>query len=116
MWQNCCSTEIKFAKGTSYIIKLLNGTDYLKLRILGLLKKSTHLYCAWASQVVLMVKNLPASAGDARDTGLIPGLERSPRVGNGNPLQYFCLENSMDSGAWQVPVHGVTKNQIQLSN
>ena len=45
-----------------------------------------------------MVKNLPASAGDARDTGSIPELERSPGVGNGNPLQYSCLENSIDRG------------------
>ena len=52
------------------------------------------------------VKNLPANAGD---TGLIPGLGRSPGEGNGNPLQYFCLENSMDRGAWQATVHGVAK-------
>ena len=45
-----------------------------------------------------MVKNLPASAGDARDAGSIPELERSPGVGNGNPLQYSCLENSIDRG------------------
>ena len=44
-------------------------------------------------------KNLPASAGDARDSGSIPGLGRSPGVGNGNPLQYFCLGNPMDRGA-----------------
>ena len=53
-----------------------------------------------------VVKNLPASVGDARDTGLIPGLGRCPRVGNGNPLQYSCLENSMDRGAWRATVHG----------
>ena len=45
-----------------------------------------------------MVKNLPANAGETRDVGLIPGLGRSPRVGNGNPLQYSCLEKSMDTG------------------
>ena len=47
-----------------------------------------------------MVKNLPDNAGDVRDKGLIPGLERSPGVGNGNPPQYFCLKNPMDRGAW----------------
>ena len=47
-----------------------------------------------------VVKNLPANAGDTRDVGLIPGLGRSPRTGNGNPLQYSCLENSMDRGVW----------------
>ena len=50
----------------------------------------------------LAVKNPPADAGDARDAGLIPGLERSPGVGNGNPLQYSCLEISRDRGAWRV--------------
>ena len=58
-----------------------------------------------------MVKNLSASAGDARDAGLIPGLGKSSGVGNGNPFQYACLENSMDRGAWRAIVHGVTKSQ-----
>ena len=59
------------------------------------------LYMWCISQVVLVVKNLPASAGDVRDTGLIPRSERSTGVGNGNPLQYSCLENPMDGGAQQ---------------
>ena len=61
----------------------------------------------WASQVVLVIKNLPTNAGDIRDSGLIPGpgSGRSPGVGHGNPLQYFCLENPMDRGAWQATVH-----------
>ena len=54
---------------------------------------------AWASQVALVVKNQPVNAGDARDAGSIPGLGRSPGEGNVNPLQYSCLENSMDRGA-----------------
>ena len=62
-----------------------------------------------ASQVVLVVKNPPANAGDARDMGLISGPGRSPRKGNGNLLQYFSLENSMDRGAWWATVHGVTR-------
>ena len=57
-----------------------------------------------------MVKNLPARAGDARDEVSIPGWGRSPEGGNGHPLQYSCLENSMDRGAWQATVHGVTKS------
>ena len=64
---------------------------------------------------MLLVKNLPASAGDTRDVGLIPGLGRSPRVGNGNSLQYSCLENSMDRGAWWAIAHGVTKSRTRLS-
>ena len=53
-----------------------------------------------------MVKNLPANAGDAREEGFHPGSERSPGGGCANPLQYFCLENPMDRGAWQATVHG----------
>ena len=52
-----------------------------------------------------MVKNLPAKAGEVRDAGSIPGLGRSPGEGNGNPLQYSCLENPMDRGAWRATVH-----------
>ena len=58
-----------------------------------------------------MVKNPPASAGDAGDVGLMSGLGRSPRGGNGNPLQYSCLGNPMDRGAWQTTVNGLVKSQ-----
>ena len=58
-----------------------------------------------------VVKNPLANSGDARDTGSIPGLGRFPGGGNGNPLQYSCLENPMDRGAWRATVHGVTKSQ-----
>ena len=61
-----------------------------------------------------MVKNLPANTGDVRDAGLIPGSGRSPGGGQGNPLQYSCLENPMDRGAWWTTVHGVAKSQTQL--
>ena len=54
-----------------------------------------------------MVKNLPASTGDEKDSDSISGLGRSPGAGNGNPFQYSCLENSMDRGGWQATVHGV---------
>ena len=67
------------------------------------------------TQVALVVKNRPASAGDARDVGLIPGPGRSPGVGNGNPLQYSCLGNSMDRGAWWGTVPGVAKSWTRLS-
>ena len=63
-----------------------------------------------ASQVVLVVKNLPTNAGDVRDVGSVPGLGRSPGEGLGNPLQYSHLKNSMDIGAWQAMVHGVIKS------
>ena len=54
-----------------------------------------------------MVKNLPVNAGDIRDMGSIPGLGRPPGEGHGNPLQYSCLENPIDRGAWWATVHGV---------
>ena len=58
-----------------------------------------------------MVKNLPANAGAAGYTGWIPGLGRSPGGGNGNPLQYSCLENPMDRGAWRATVHVAAKSR-----
>ena len=76
-------------------------------------KKRGYVYTK-ASQVVLGVKNLAAKAGNIRDMGSIPGLGRSPGEGNGNPLQYSCLENPMDRGAWWVTVHRATKSQTQL--
>ena len=66
-----------------------------------------------ASQVVLVVKNPPANAGGA---GSIPGWGRFPGEGNGDPLQYSCLENPMDRGAWQAIVHVVAKSRTQLSD
>ena len=62
--------------------------------------------------MALVVKNPPANAGDTGYLGSIPGLRRFPGVGNGNLLQYSCLEDSMDRGTWQATVHGVTKSQI----
>ena len=73
-------------------------------------------YNVWASQVTPMIKNLPANARDTRDTGSIPEMGRSPGVGNGNPFQYSCLENSMDKGTWWATVHGAAKSQTQLSD
>ena len=63
-----------------------------------------------------VVKNPPANAGDAGKVDSIPGLGRSPGVGNGNPLQYSCLENSMDRGTWWATVHEVRKNWTQQSS
>ena len=64
-----------------------------------------------ASQLALVVKNLPSSAEDVRDEGSIPGSGRSPDGGHGNPLQYSCLENPIDRGAGQATVHEVVKSQ-----
>ena len=79
-----------------------------KCKVLVALRES------WVSKVVLEVKNPPASAGDRRDMNLIPELGRSPQVGNGTLLQYTCLENSMNRGAWRATVHRVAKSQTWL--
>ena len=89
-------------------------------------EKGALLHCWWeckliqspwrtrASQVVLVVKNLPANARDIRAAGLIPGSERSPGGRHSNPLQYSCLENPMDRGVWWATAHGVTKSWTRL--
>ena len=72
-------------------------------------------YC-YGFPVALLVKNPSANTGDRRDSGSIPGLGRSPGVGNGNPTWYSCLENPMDRGAWRATVHGSAKTQTRTSN
>ena len=69
-----------------------------------------------ASQVVLGIKNPPANSGDIRRADWIPGLERFPGEGTGKPVQYSCLGNSMDRGAWRAAVHGVTMSRTLLSS
>uniref|UniRef100_A0AC11E9P4 Solute carrier family 66 member 2 n=1 Tax=Ovis aries TaxID=9940 RepID=A0AC11E9P4_SHEEP len=66
------------------------------------------------SQVALVIKNIPANEGDLRDASLVPGLGRSPGEERGNPLQYSCLENPMDRGAWRAIVHRVAKSWTPL--
>ena len=68
-----------------------------------------------ASHVALGIKNLPSYAGEVRDVGSIPGLGGSPGGGHGNPLQYSCLGNPMDRGAWRATVHRAVKSRTQLS-
>ena len=68
-----------------------------------------------ASQVALVVKNLPTMQ-ETRDAGSLPGLGRSPGLGNGNPLQHSCLGNAMNRGAWRATVHGAIKSWTQVSN
>ena len=86
-------------------------------------RPNTHLLCktffsflVFDSQVALVVKNLPANAAGLRFPDSNPGLGRSPRGGNGNPLQYSCWENSMHRGAWWATVHGVAKSRTWLND
>ena len=69
-----------------------------------------------ASQLALVVKNPSANAGDTGDSGSIPGSGRSPGKGNGIPLQYSCLDNPMDRGAWWATVDRVAKSWTQLAH
>ena len=73
----------------------------------------TPTFLPWSS---LVAQRLKASACNAGDLGSVPGLGRSPGEGNGSPLQYSCLENPMDGGAWWVTVHGLAKSRTQLSD
>ena len=82
----------------------MHPTSYAKILIKGYYR------CLLGSPGGTMVKISPANAGDIRDMGSVPGLRRSPGGGHGNPLQYSCLENPMDRGAWQATVHGVAKS------
>ena len=79
-------------------------------------QKCLYLYWggSWASQVALMVKTLPANAGDKTEAGSILGLGRSPGGRHGNPLQYSCIKYPMNRGGWQATVHGVTKSWTWL--
>ena len=92
------------AKGTGSLVPIF--TESMKQGNLGTAHSlPINLFCMCFLPLFpdgTVVKNLPANVGDARDTGLISGLGRSPGVGNGNPLQYFCLENPIDRGAWWV--------------
>ena len=71
---------------------------------------SCSLFLSWPAHPQAL-KNLPANAVDKRDVGSIPGLERSPEGGHDNPVQYSCLKNPMDRGAWWATVHRVSKSQ-----
>ena len=92
----------------SPLSKVMFGTVFWSLININLIKKKDFLGVAVA-------KNSPANPGDTGATCSIPELGRTPGEGNGNPLEYSCLENSMDRGAWQATVHGLTRCQTQLS-
>ena len=105
----------------SYLSRLTSSSIHNMLLMVQLLMdhpRSAHLLYlvrfAWASQVPLVVKNLPASAADIRGVGSIPGLGRSPGGEHGNSLQYSCLENPMDRGDGWAVVHRITQRWVWL--
>ena len=91
-----------------------NGNDSSSFFLLRTAMCCGHWYRV--SQMALLVKNPSADVGDIRDVGSIPGSGRSPGGGHGNPLQYSCLKNPMDGGAWRAIVHGVAKVGQDWSN
>ena len=97
----------------------LNWTEGCQTWCIIWRQQTSHLLTSYSTrrafQVVRVVKNLPASAGDVKDVGSIPELGRSPGRGYGNPLQYSCLENPVDRGAWSIIVHGITKSWTWLN-
>ena len=101
------------------------GGKYLKKKFCDIPEKNRTWICHSSSTVytaLTLYLGFPGgsdskeSVCNAGDTDLIPGLGRSPGVGNGNPLQYSCLENSMDREAWRATVHGVAKSRTRLSD
>ena len=109
IWKESSRTHAHTQKDTQEIYQyfLSVGSTHSEMRI----KFLRHHILIVASQVVLVVKNLPSDAIDVRDPGLIPGSGRSPRGGHGNPLQYSCLENLTDRGTWWAMVPRVSKSQ-----
>ena len=118
LMQSLWKTLWRFLKKLRMIIRSSNPTcEYLSEEMKTLIWKDicTSIYF-WASKVMLVIKIMPANVGDIRGVGSIPGLGRSPGEGNGKPLQYSCLENPKDRGAWWAMVHGVAKSHTWLSN
>ena len=113
----CCWNKYNLLEFTvtfwSYICS--TGTEFMCLWSISMLNGNPH-----SSKMGFSggsgAKNLPASAGATGDVSSIPGSKRSPDEGNGNPLQYSCLEKPSDRGVWWATVHGVTKSQTQLSD
>ena len=104
-WRREWQPTLVFLPGESHGQTSLAGYSPWGRKELGMTERSS-LTSLWA----LVVKNLPAKAGDVRDVSLIPGSGRSPGGRHGNSLQYSCLENPMDRGAWQATVHRVTES------
>ena len=111
-----CKDHIHFLLTEMKLILLLVSVYSIMVEYLWITKLTfvTIHGCKGASHVVLVVKNPSAGAGDIRVSGSIPGWRRSPGGGHSNPLQYSCLENSIDRGAWRATVHRVTKSWTLL--
>ena len=108
-----CQALVISQRSTGALGCLLRGPRLVRTQGFDPAPSVLHRY-PWASQLVLMVKNPPASAGDRRNIALTSGSGRSPGGGHGNPLHCSCLENPTDRGTWWVTVHRVAKSQTRL--
>ena len=106
--------NIQWMENTCPITKAWSVSEGNRERAMSHCRNKNNSLVLWVSQVVQVVKNPPANAGDLRDSGSTPGSGRSPGGGHRNPLQYSCLENPMDRGAWRATVHSVAQNQTRL--
>ena len=121
---NDCISPARLSGFSSFPLWDLPRKAYFSLRKYNTPGGRSHLWIKWCcfsrrpsgSQVVQVVKNMPANIGDIRDLGSIPGSGRSLGGGNGNSLQYSCLENPIDRGTWWAIVHGVTQSRTRLSD
>ena len=115
-------TDFMEAEGFSVkgVPKAEEGIEYLETQLVRIIAANRQemsfdtcvfVHLDWASQMALVLKNTPANAGDLRSANSISGSGRFPGKGNGNLLQYFCLENPMDRRAWRVIVHKVAMSQ-----
>ena len=94
--------------------KIRESEHYMEIQDQGKLKLYSSYALTRASQVRLVVQNLPTRAGDIRDASSTPGSGRSPGGGHDNPLQCSCLENPTDRGAWWATVHGIAQSRTRL--
>ena len=108
-----CKQYILLIRANYYLSGVVRGRVFLQWAVKNL-GDLPHNHLGFPGDSV--VKNLPASAGDARDAGLTSRLGRFPGLGNGNPLKYSCLENSMHRGPWRAIVHGVARGWTPLSD
>ena len=117
--KQCIPCELYLLSFYSDLLSIAKINIHLRVLDCRILTKLYHFFCSqlsrlWGFSGSSVVKNLPANAGAAGNSGSIPGPGRYPGRGNGNPLHYSCLENIMDRRAWVSTVHGVIENWTQL--
>ena len=115
IWKLCWTSDFFYNRSQSPVLLLPEAGFWTLIKYLVVLVTSSHLEVSGVGRgMALVVKNPPASAGDVRDTGSVPESGKAPGEGHGDPLQYSCLVNPMDRGAWWATVHRVAKSWTWL--